>query len=833
MAKKVIIVGGVAGGATAAARLRRLDEKVEIILLERGEYISFANCGLPYYIGGEIKEKSALTLQTPESFRARFNVDVRIQHEATAIDRTAKRISILDRKTGQSYEENFDSLILSMGAEPVRPPLPGIDARRVFTLRNIPDTFRIKDFIDREKPKSAAVIGGGYIGMEMAENLHAAGLKVTIIEMLDQVIAPIDYDMACEVHSHIRGKGVDLMLGCGVKAITEKDVSGGLVVSVKKGEDVSELSVDMAIMAVGVRPESGIAKAAGLDTNQRGAIIVDSRMRTLVNGAAEEHIFAVGDAVEITDFVSGQKGMIPLAGPANKQGRIAADNICGIPSEYTGTQGSAILKVFDLTVASTGINEKTAQRLGMAYDKSFTYSAAHASYYPGAVNMTVKTLFCPKTGKILGAQIVGYDGVDKRCDVIAAAIRFGAAASDLAKLELCYAPPYSSAKDPVNMAGFVIENILADKVKNFHWHDVEKLPKDGSVILLDTRSRTEFENGSIPGFINIPLDELRGRLGELAGTPSAEKKKIYVTCQVGLRGYVACRILSQSGYECYNLSGGYRLYRTIFGTNDDSSEGQNGSGKSVALNPETQLPESAGTGKLIRLDTCGLQCPGPIVKLGAALKEAESGDIIVITSTDPAFAGDIEGFCRRTGHIFGGLSSAGGINTARIIKGDAGEKHGGGNNKNFIVFSGDLDKAIASFIMANAAAAMGRRVSMFFTFWGLNILRRNERVRVRKDLISRLFSAMMPKSSQKLGLSRMNMGGLGAKMIRSVMRNKNIDSLETLIQSATDNGVELVACAMSMDVMGLKIEELVPGVKTSGAASMLAFAEESDMSLFI
>jgi NADPH-dependent 2,4-dienoyl-CoA reductase/sulfur reductase-like enzyme/rhodanese-related sulfurtransferase len=567
MAKKVIIVGGVAGGATAAARLRRLDEKAEIILLERGEYISFANCGLPYYIGGEIKERAALILQTPESFKARFNVAVRVQHEAVSIDRVEKRLSILDRKTGCSYGENFDSLILSMGAEPVRPPLPGLDSRRVFTLRNIPDTDRIKDFIEREKPERAAVIGGGYIGVEMAENLRSAGLEVTVIEMLDQVIAPIDFDMACEVHSHIRAKGVHLMLGCAVEAISEASPSGGLTVSVKKGEARSELSVDMIIMAVGVRPESGIAATAGLDINQRGAIIVDSRMRALAGGRPEENIFAVGDAVEITDFVSGQKSMIPLAGPANKQGRIAADNICGIPSEYTGTQGSAILKVFDLTVASTGINEKTAKRLGIAYDKSFTYSASHAGYYPGAVNMSVKTLFDPKNGKILGAQIVGYDGVDKRCDVIATTIRFGAAAQDLAKLELCYAPPYSSAKDPVNMAGFVIENILSGKVKNFHWHDIANLPKDGSAIFLDTRTREEFGNGSIPGFINIPLDELRGRLGELSeATDSGEKKKIYVACQIGLRGYIACRILSQNGFDCYNLSGGYRLYRTIFGT---------------------------------------------------------------------------------------------------------------------------------------------------------------------------------------------------------------------------------------------------------------------------
>lgn len=539
---------------------------------------------------------------------------------------------------------------------------------------------------------------------------------------------------------------------------------------------------------------------------------------------SEPHIYAVGDAVEVVNFVTGQKTMVPLAGPANKQGRIAADNICGIKSTFTGTQGSAILKAFDLTVATTGINEKTAKSQNLDYEKSFTYSASHATYYPGAVNMSIKTIFDKKTGKILGAQVVGYDGADKRCDVLATAIRFGATAADLTKLELCYAPPFSSAKDPVNMAGYVAENILAGKVKIFHWHDVKEIQQDDNAILLDVRTEMEYENGSISGFKNIPLDELRSRLSELD-----KAKKIYVTCQIGLRGYLACRILSQNGFDCYNLSGGYRLYQTIFGTAPLLPP-------KAKIDPETQRPEATSKGKTINIDACGLQCPGPIVKLGEALKDANVGDTIEITTTDPAFASDIEGFCRRTGHVFGGMVNSRGISTANITKTDTDDSPKAcqtGNGKNFIVFSGDLDKAIASFIMANAAAAMGRKVSMFFTFWGLNILRKPEKISVKKDRLSKMFASMMPRGSKKLGLSKMNMGGMGAKMIRKVMNNKNISSLEELIHTAQQNGVELIACAMSMDVMGITQQELIDGVKTSGAAAMLAFAEESDMSLFI
>ncbi|MDR2721424.1 MAG: FAD-dependent oxidoreductase [Coriobacteriaceae bacterium] len=549
--KKVVIIGGVAGGASAAARLRRLDETAEIIMLERGEHISFANCGLPYFIGGEITDESALTLQTPTSFNARFNVEVRVFSKATAINRTEKTVTVQDLQTGETYAENYDYLILSPGASPLLPPIEGVHNSKVFTLRDIPDTKKIKSFIEEAHPASAVVVGGGYIGMEMAENLVHAGIKVTIVEMTNQVIAPLDFDMAASVHAHLQEKGITLILEDAVCGIFDKDDH----LSVKLNH--SEITTDMLIMAAGVRPESALAQKADLSINERGAIIVNKHMQT-----SDESIFAVGDAVEVTDFITEQKALIPLAGPANKQGRIAADNIYGIPSSYEGTQGSAILRVFDLTIATTGINEKTAQKLGLYYDKVFTHPASHAGYYPGAQAMTIKTLFEKVTGKILGAQIVGFEGVDKRCDVLATALRAHMSASDLAELELCYAPPYSSAKDPVNMVGFVIENLLTGKVKNFHWHDIDALPKDGSATLLDTRTAAEFDRGSIEGFINIPLDDLRSRLEEL--DPG---KKVYVVCQVGLRGYIASRILIQQGFDAYNLSGGYKLWETIYPKN--------------------------------------------------------------------------------------------------------------------------------------------------------------------------------------------------------------------------------------------------------------------------
>ena len=544
---KVVIVGGVAGGASAAARLRRLDESAEIIMFERGEYISFANCGLPYYIGGEITKKSALTLQTPQSFNARFNVDVRVNSEVTSIDPKAKTVTVRSKDRGE-YTESYDKLILSPGAAPIRPPMEGADNARVFTLRNIPDTIKIREYVEEEFPESAVVVGGGYIGVEMAENLKNAGVAVTIVELADHVIAPLDYDMACDVHRYLKEKGVGLILKNGVQAIKEE--GGKLKLTLSDGE----IETDKVIMAVGVRPDTALAKEAGLELNKRGAIVVNEHMLT-----SDPDIYAVGDAVEVTDFVTGEKAYIPLAGPANKQGRIAADNICGIPTTYKNTLGSAVLKIFDMTVATTGVNERAAKAAGLDYDKVYTYSNSHASYYPGSTGMSIKTLYEKGTGKILGAQIVGFDGVDKRCDVLATAIRAGMTAKDLTELELCYAPPFGSAKDPVNFVGYVIENTLAGRVKNFFWDDVAKLPRDGSVTLLDVRTDLERENGQyIEGFIHIPVDELRARAGELD-----KSKPVYIHCRTGLRSYVACCMLAGMGFDCYNLSGGWRLYESI------------------------------------------------------------------------------------------------------------------------------------------------------------------------------------------------------------------------------------------------------------------------------
>ncbi|MCL1854609.1 MAG: FAD-dependent oxidoreductase [Clostridia bacterium] len=546
--RKIVIVGGVAGGATAAARLRRLDEHAEIIMFEQGEYISFANCGLPYHIGGEIADREDLLLQTPELFNRRFRVDVRVQSEVASIDRAAKTVRVKSVQTGDVYVEAYDQLILSPGGVPIKPPIEGINAERVFTLRNIADVDLMKAFLFKHQPNSAAVVGGGFIGVEMAENLKRIGLDVSMIELSDQVIAPLDREMASELHQHMRQHGVSLYLNNGLRSIGER--GDGLTVVLQDGT----LETDMLFLAIGVKPESRLAKDAGLEVNQGGGIVVDRHMRT-----SDPNIYAIGDAVEVADFVTGQPAMIPLAGPANKQARVAADHICGIFSEYAGTQGSAIIKVFDMTAASTGVNEKTAKRLSLDYDKVFLWLSSHAGYYPGSKPMSMKVIFERTSGKILGAQVVGFDGVDKRCDVLATAIRAGMTAHDLVRLELCYAPPYSSAKDPVNMAGCVIENVLTGKVKSFHWHEVDALPRDGSVILLDVRSPEEFAQGRIDGFTNIPLDSLRERMGEL--DPS---KPVYVHCHSGVRSYAAARVLVQNRFDVYNLSGGYRLFRAAY-----------------------------------------------------------------------------------------------------------------------------------------------------------------------------------------------------------------------------------------------------------------------------
>ncbi len=816
MSKKVVIVGGVAGGASAAARLRRLDENAEIILFEKGQHISFANCGLPYYVGEVITQKENLIVVTPEKMKQRFGIDVRVNSEVLKIDPVKKIVEIKDLSDNSTYTESYDKLVLSPGAEPIRPQLPGINSSRIFTLRNIPDTYSIKDYVDKMNPRRAVVVGAGFIGLEMAENLHMRGIKVSVVELADHVIGPMDFDMAAIVHNHLRMKNVELILKDAVSAFDDN----GTHINVKLASG-KLINADMVIMGIGVRPDVRLAADAGLTIGSSGGISVNEYLQT-----TDPDIYAVGDAVQVKDFISQNPALIPLAGPANKQGRIAADNICGGNEKYEGTQGTSIVKVFDLTVAITGNSERLLQRNNIEYEKSFTHSASHASYYPGGIPMSIKIIFEKNSGKIWGAQIVGYDGVDKRIDVLSTVIRAGMTVYDLEKLELAYAPPFSSAKDPVNIAGFTASNILKNNCSIFHWNEVDNIKDSG--ILLDVREQAEFQLGTIDGAINIPLDELRGRLHELP-----KDKTIFVFCQVGLRGYLAARILTQKGFDTRNLSGGLKTYRMAVEkqTNEGIFDNQLPEVHTLKENPPS----------VIELDACGLQCPGPIMKVYDKMKSLNESDIMEVKATDPAFQEDIKTWCKSTGNELLGVKFQNKTFIAKIKKGikednsrDMQYKNINKNNKSMIVFSNDLDKAIASFIIANGAASMGRKVTMFFTFWGLNILRKQKNSgSIKKDFISRMFGVMMPKGSGKLSLSKMNMAGVGPKMIRHLMNKKNIYSLEELVSQAQNNGIEFVACNMSMDIMGIKKEELIDGVTIGGVASFLGAAEESDMSLFI
>lgn len=837
MKKKVLIVGGVAGGASTAARLRRMDEFTEIIMFEKGQYISFANCGLPYYIGETIKDRSALLLQTPEAMNGRFDIDVRVNTEVLSIDKERRFVEVIQHKTGERYKESYDVLVLSPGSTPLKPPIPGIDAPNIFTLWNIPDTDAIKSYVDNEKPKRAAVIGGGFIGLEMAENLHDRGIEVSLVEMADQVMVPIDYEMAQGVQNHMKDLEVKLYLGDGVKSFAYKH--GVTTVTLQSGKTIE---VDMVMLSIGVKPQSALAKDAGLDLNNRGGIIVDEYLKT-----SDPHIYAIGDAVEIINFNNKEKTMIPLAGPANKQGRICADNICGLNKTYKGTQGTSIAKIFDLTVATTGVNEKTlkgqGQVRGKDYQVAITHSKSHAGYYPEAIPMVVKLIFAMSDGKVLGAQIVGYDGVDKRIDVIATALRFAGTVYDLAELELAYAPPYSSAKDPVNMAGFVVENILKKRVNIFHWDELENIDKQETIIL-DVREEIERTLGHIEGSVHIPLDDLRKRYKELD-----KNKKIILYCAIGLRGYIGARILMQYGFKnVYNFSGGYSTYSCIFCQDEGDRRG------GITCSGDLEFSESGDmaidsvekTGQVVQLNACGLQCPGPIMQVYNHMAKMGLGDILEVTATDPGFKKDIAVWADKTGNSLLGVHKRDKIIVARLMKGkkeksltQQGYGAEGQNgvalteNQTMVVFSGDMDKAVASLIIANGAASMGKKVTMFYTFWGLNILRQNQKVSVQKDFIGRLFSSLLPRGTKKLGLSKMNMMGLGPKMIRLVMKKHHVESLEELLQSALDNGVHMVACRMSMDLMGIKEEELIDGVDFAGVATYLGDAQDSSVNLFI
>ncbi|MDQ7095418.1 FAD-dependent oxidoreductase [Desulfosporosinus sp. PR] len=815
MTKKVIIVGGVAGGASAAARLRRLDEEARILLFERDDYISFANCGLPYYIGETIKERDKLLVQTPENMKARFKMDVRTNSEVIGIDTDKKKVTVRSKDQGM-YEESYDALVLSPGAKALRPNIPGIDSSRIFTLRNIPDTDRVKAYVDQKSVKSAIVIGGGFIGVEMAENLVERGLKVTLVEAAPHILAPFDSDMVVMAEKELVENGVDLMLGDGVKAFKE----AGSQIEVTLGSETI-VTADLVILAIGVVPETAFLNGSGIELGPKGHIIVDERMRTNIMD-----IYAVGDAVEVVDFITGEKTAVPLAGPANKQGRIAADNIAGLDSRYKGTQGTSILKVFSLTAASTGANERTLQKARLPYQAIYVHPVAHASYYPAALPLTLKLIFNDQ-GQVLGAQGIGYDGVDKRIDVIAAVIRLKGTVDDLAELELAYAPPFSAAKDPVNMAGFTAQNVLAGRTHVASWKDMEPAKLSDST-LLDVRTEEEYNNGHVPGSLNIPLDSLRDRMGELD-----RNKPVIAYCQVGLRGYIADRILTQNGYSVLNITGGYKTISL------QEFQPQNHGSESRSSAPELSGTNAPQGSFAKSIDACGLCCPGPLMQVKAAMDTLKQGQILRISASDPGFYEDIKAWSKRTDNQLLDVARAGGIITAFIQKG----AHNNSiqqppaavlkDNKTMVVFSGDLDKAIASFIIANGAVAMGKKVTMFFTFWGLNILRKHEKVRTQKGLMDKMFSLMMPRGSKRLKLSNMNMLGIGGKMIRKVMKDKNVSSLEELIAAAMANGVEVVACQMSMDVMGLKQEELLDGVKIGGVGYYLGEAEDSNVNLFI
>ncbi len=819
MGKKVIVVGGVAGGATAAARLRRLDEEAEIIVFERGEYISYANCGLPYHIGNVIKSRDALFLQTPEGMGAKFNADVRIKQEVISIDRAAKKVKVRRADTGEVYEESYDVLVLSPGSTPVKPPIPGIDSPKIMTLWTVPDTDRIKSYIAENSVKRAVVVGGGFIGLEMAENLHEIGISVTLVEMVDQVMTSLDYEMAQIIHDNMEQNGISLSLGDGVASFEEK--SGRVVTRLNSGK---EIAADLVILAIGVSPNSRLAKEAGLKTNERGGIVTDEYMRT-----SDPDIYAVGDAVEVEQYIDGSRAMIPLAGPANKQGRIAANNIAGASEKYEGTQGTAIAKIFDITAASTGLNEKTLIKRGLVKGKDYEsvtiIQNSHASYYPGATPLTLKLLFSMDGKKIFGAQIVGRDGVDKRIDTIAVAIRLGGGIQDLKTLELAYAPPYSSAKDPVNMAGFVAENLLSGKVSFAEWDAVEN---NLEAVILDVREEVERMASSIPGSLGIPLGQLRKRLDEID-----REKEIIVFCAVGVRAYNAARILTGHGFRNVKVyPGGMRFYtathyKNSFTPDDPKLERIDDSGHVAKENPAASM----------RLDCSGMQCPGPLMKVFETMKGMKNGDVMEVSATDPGFARDIAAWCKRTGNTLITNERRGNDYVATVKKGagevkaKSAEKDGEG--KTIIVFSGDLDKVLASFIIANGAAAMGRPVTMFFTFWGLNVLRRPEKVSVKKSAVESMFGSMMPRGMGKLKLSKMNMGGMGTAMMKKVMKDKNIDSLEDLVKKAMSSGVKIVACTMSMDVMGIRREELIDGVELGGVGAYLGDAEESNVNLFI
>ena len=791
---RVIIVGGGAAGASCAARLRRLNEDAEIIIIERTNEVSIANCGLPYYVSGVINEREKILVSTPEKFKSWFNIDVLLNTEALSINRDSKTVSL-----NNGEELNYDKLVLAQGASPIVPPFEGMNKDKTFIVRNLSDADKIKNYVQQNNSKKVVVVGGGFIGIEMAENLIEMELETTLVELGNQILAPVDEEIASVAQNEMRDNGVNLILSDGVKSFD------GDKIILNSGVNIP---FDFVVLAIGVKPETALAKVAGLEVNR--GILVNEYMQT-----TDSDIYAAGDSVEIKDFVTGDNTLIPLAGPANRQGRIIADNISGLNSTYKNSQGTSVLKVFGLTVASVGNNEKQLKQKQIPYWKTFVYGHSHAGYYPDSTQTLYKLLFTPE-GKILGAQAVGQEGVEKRIDVISSVMRNKGTVQELIDSELCYAPPYNSAKDSgVNVLGMNADNILKGFVKPAYFEDIE------NSYLIDVRANIAYKTKTIEGAVNIPINEIRSRLNEIP-----TDRKVILFCNTGYTSYNASRILIQKGFNnVYSLMGGITLYKELV---------KNREGKVAAKIPTT-VGASVNNSEIIKIDACGLQCPGPIIKVSNALNNANKGDIFEITSTDRGFKSDIGAWCESTGNTLVDLKQDKAKIVATIAKGgqEVGNKViNNGNGQTIVVFSNDLDKALASFIIANGAKASGKDVTMFFTFWGLNILRKSN-VNVKKGFIDKMFGLMMPKGAEKLTLSKMNMGGMGSAMMKWIMKNKNISTLSELIKQAQDSGVKFIACNMSMDVMGIKEEELIDGVEISGVAKYISESNNANSNLFI
>ncbi|HNR35429.1 MAG TPA: DsrE/DsrF/DrsH-like family protein [Candidatus Hydrogenedentes bacterium] len=806
MGKKVVIVGGVAGGMSCAARIKRLDDTMDVVVLERGPDVSFANCGMPYYIGGEIRERSDMLVQTVPTLEQRYRLDIRTRHEAVRIVREKKVVEVRNLESGETYDEPYDVLVLSPGASPVRPPIPGADGPKVHVLNHLGDMDAIAAVA--RNAKKATVIGAGFIGLELVENLRRLGLEVALIELLDQVLPPFDREMTQPLLQELRLNKVDVRLG---KTVAFMDDRG---VQLKNG---ARIESDFVCLCTGVRPNTELAREAGLELGARGHIRVDETMRT-----SDPAIYAVGDAVETADLVTGEPSAFPLAGPANRQARIAADAVCGRASSYRGTQGTAIVRVFSLTAACTGWNEKKLRQAGMPYRRAFLHPMQHPRYYPNAQPIGVKILFSPE-GKILGAQAVGAEGADVLINTIATAMRAGVTVQDLEQLELAYSPQYGGAKHGINMIGYVASNIL-----NGDMETIEPDEEAQNVQWIDVRNPAETECGMLPNAILVPLDELRTRADELP-----RDRELGVYCAVGLRGYIAYRILKQMGFKARNLNGGYRTWTWYHKPDAGSLPASCGSG---ATKPDAVSATSSVS--VESLDCTGMQCPGPLLRVKEAVSKLAAGQEIEVVASDPGFAADVPSWCKRTGNTLRDISVSNGRYVARIAKGEAPVPASGGvplpgNKKTIVCFSNDLDRALAAFVIANGAAAMGDQVTIFFTFWGLNILRREKGPSVTKGFLDRMFGMMMPKGADRLKLSKLNMAGIGTMMMKHVMRTKNVLSLPELMASAKANGIRLVACSMSMDVMGIKREELIDGVEIAGVGNYLGEATESNVNLFI